>query len=159
MSVTNAVPTGVAVSDFNPLFSTGSTGLEALTGASGINLSRSDVSTFNNIRSSTLGRAGAITYPNLILQARVGNVIRITIEIQTNAAYTEWFSFYIKWSTSYVRIAAISANFSGFASRSFDYTIPAGTAPGSYALACLCEFNTLGDSTYRSVNYYTLQIW
>jgi hypothetical protein len=159
MSVTDSVPTGVAVSNFSPLFTPGSTSYEALTGASGINLSRSDVSTFNNIRSSTLGRTGGITYPNLILQARVGNVIRITIEIQTSGSYTEWFSFYIKWSTSYVRINSTSAVFLGFASRSFDYTIPAGTAPGSYALACLCEYNTLGSAGYRSVNYYTLQIW
>ena len=152
-----SVPTGVAVSNFNPLFSGGNTNILWLRGASGVNITRSDVSTFNNIGSSGQSRAENITYPNLILQARPGNVIRITINIGSIGS-TCAFSFNIRWSTTYVRINSTSAFVSTNVSRSFDYTIPAGTAPGSYPLACLAE-EFLGDSSYRSVNYYTLQIW
>jgi hypothetical protein len=160
--VTSVVPTAVATS-FTGTYTTGpgggqyGSGYEAITGVSGTNLSRSDVATFNNIGSTGIGRTTVLTYMNLILQARVGNTIRITVQVVTLYGDNETIRVYINFGGGYFIIG--STNFNGSATYNYDYTIPAGTAAGNYSICCTNDYNVNVNSGYTTVNYYSLHIF
>ena len=128
---------------------------EAISGCAGENLSRSDVSTFNNIGSSGLNRTMVITYMNLILQATAGNTIRITINVSVNGAWSETQRYYINLGSGYNQVG--TTNSGGSTQQSVNYVIPAGTAAGNYAIACTNDYGS--TTTYKTVNYYSLHIF
>lgn len=158
--VTASVPSAVAT-NFVGTYTTGpgggnNTGYEAITGCAGVNLSRSDVSTFNNIGSQGLGRSPVIYYASLILQARAGDTIRITVNtVVSSQGDAEIQRVYINYGTGYVYIGG--ASFNGNAERSVDYVVPSGTVGGNYGICCTNDYGGAGG--YTSVNYYSLQIW
>jgi len=127
---------------------------EAISGCAGENLSRSNVSTFNNIGTQGLGRQMVITYMNLILQARPGDTIRITINVTVNGSWAETQRYYINLGSGYFSIGVTSST--GSTQQGVNYTIASGTLPGNYAIACT---NDYGGSGYTTVNYYSLHIF
>jgi hypothetical protein len=159
--VSSGVPTAVETSYtgiYANVFAGGQYGsaYEALSGCAGANLSRSDVSTFNNIGAVGLNRPMIITYMNLILQARAGNTIRITIAVTVAGSWTEYQRCFINLGTGYNLIGTTSA--AGSTQQNFDYVIPAGTVAGNYAIACTNDYGA-SQTTYRTVNYYSLHIF
>lgn len=157
--MTASVPSAVAT-NFSGTYTIGpgggNTGYEALTGCAGVNLSRSDVSTFNNIGSQGFGRAGVIYYASLVLQARVGNTIRIIVNtVVSSQGDAEIQRVYINYGGGYGYIGG--ASFNGNAERSVDYVIPSETVAGNYGICCTNDYG--GAQGYTSVNYYSLHIW
>jgi len=157
--VTSVVPAAVATNwtgIYANAFAGGQYGssYEAISGCAGENLSRSGVSTFNNIGSQGLGRQTVITYMNLILQARPGDTIRITINVSVSGSWYETQRYYINLGSTYFSIGLTNSN--GSTQQSVNYTIPSGTLPGNYAIACT---NDYGSNGYTTVNYYSLHIF
>jgi len=134
----------------------GGTYYEWLTGCAGTNSSRTGVSTFNNIGTQGQNRAGAIYYPELILQARAGDTIVFTININTLYGDYEHIRGWVNLGAGYFQIGDIWVN--GGYQFAISYTIPVGTPAGNYAL---CGMNDYGyqDGSYRSVNYYSLHVY
>ena len=159
-SGSNTVPTAVATV-FTGTYvwsGGGSTGYEWLTGCSGENLSRTGVSTFNNIWTQGAGRSNVIYYADLILQARPGDTIRLVVH-GAAYGYTEVLRGWINLGGGYYQIGYGAFYIDGNGgSITCDYTIPASTAPGNYALAGMLDYAG-SDGSYRSVNYYSLHIW
>ena len=159
--VSGGVPAAVAT-NWTGIYANAFTGgqygsaYEALSGCAGANLSRSDVSTFNNIGDVGLNRPMIITYMNLILQARAGNTIRITIAVTVAGSWTEYQRCFINLGTGYNLIGTTSA--AGSTQQNFDYVIPTGTVAGNYAIACTNDYGA-SQTTYRTVNYYSLHIF
>ena len=160
--ISNVVPAAVATTFtgtyVNP-FPGGNTTYETISGCSGTNTSIAGVSTFNNIGSQARGRAGVIYYADLILQARVGNVINISVNIiPSSSGDNEGVRIYINYGAGYVNIFTQTGIFTTNGTYGLNYTIPAGTAAGNYGICCTLEFSTTG-TTYRSVNLYSLHIY
>jgi hypothetical protein len=169
------VPYPVAASSFTPFFTTQAAFEHFLDGARGQNLTRTTtVGTFDNIvelmiPSPNQGRPANRVFSNAILQARVGDTIRMTGILQytfgegfdsDTPSLTSIMLFHIKYGTTYELINQASQFMSGGGSvfeRSFDYTIPPGTANGSYALAISSAIQ--GRSSFTSTDYHTLQIF
>ena len=143
----------------NP-FTGGNTSLEAISGCVGTNISRSGVSTFNNIGSQGRGRQNVIYYPTLILQARSGDIINISVNIvPASASDPEGVRIYINFGAGYGNpIFTIYPVYTTNGTYGTNYTIPAGTPAGNYAICCTLEYSTSGAS-YRSVNLYSLHIF
>ncbi len=159
---------GVTASDFTPFVTTGPTDItHFLNGAKGENLSRAidEVSTFNNLPPFQPRASGDFNriFPYAILQAQVGDTIRITATLTMvdfgQVLRNNTFRFHLKNETSYTVLGQESGLVPGGGvrtfTRSFDYTIPAGTANGSYALAISAAL----DSTISTADYHTLQIF
>lgn len=134
----------------------GSTYYEWLTGCAGTNSSRTGVSTFNNIGTQGQNRAGAIYYPELILQARAGDTIVFTINMNTLYGDYEHIRGWVNLGAGYFQIGEIWVN--GSYQFAISYTIPVGTPAGNYALSALNDYG-YGDGSYRSVNYYSLHVY
>jgi hypothetical protein len=141
----------------NP-FPGGSTSYEAITGCSGTNITRpTGVSTFNNIGTQARGRANVLYYANLILQARVGDIINISVNINVGGAGDpQGIRIYINYGAGYGNIYTLYPT-TGNGTRGTNYTIPS-VPPGNYAICCTNEFSTTGAG-YRSVNLYSLHIF
>ncbi len=155
------VPTPVATS-FTGTYTTGpgggNTSLEWITGCSGTNLSRSDVSTFNNIGTYGVNRTNVINNMNLILQAAPGNNIRIIINVgQTNASDPETRRLYVNFGSGYTNVST-NVTMTGGGNSTHDYTIPSNTVAGNYGICCTNDYNN-GNNSYTSVNYYSLHIF
>ena len=160
VAVTASVPSAVAT-NFVGTYTTGPGGgttatYEAITGCAGVNLTRNDVSTFNNIGSQGLNRTSVIYYASLILQARAGDTIRITVNtVVSNQSDAEIQRVYVNHGVGYVYIGG--ASFNGNAERSVDYVVPLGTVGGNYGICCTNDYGGAGG--YTTVNYYSLQVW
>ena len=134
------------------------TSSEWVNGCSGSNLTRSNVSTFNNRYSQGAGRPGALYYPDLILQARAGDTIRFIVSMSNGInADHEYIRAWINLGGGYYQIGNTLDTYGGN-TLTVDYTIPVGTPAGNYALCGMNDY-AYYDSYYRSVNYYSLHIW
>jgi hypothetical protein len=129
---------------------------EWITGCSSDNLSRTDVSKFNNIWSQGQYRAGVIYYPELILQARAEETISFSVHINTTGPDYEHIRAWINLGAGYYQIGDLWTY--GSSQLNVNYQIPQGTPAGNYALCGMNDYG-YGDGSYRSVNYYSLQIW
>jgi hypothetical protein len=160
--VVSSVPTAVATNFvgtyLNP-FAGGSTSYEAISGCSGSNTSRTGVSTFNNIGTQGRTRTNVIYYASLILQARAGDVINISVNIvPSSSGDPEGVRIYINFGAGYGNIYTNYPVYTTNGTYGTNYTIPAGTAAGNYGICCTLEYSTTG-ATYRSVNLYSLHIY
>ena len=151
-------------------------------GGIGENLSRTGVSTFDNteIGSTTYGRERHIYYPNLILQAKAGDTIGITIKSNGRGPITNYLydytyqEYHINYGTSwndatkYKYIEAFNPLDTPISS-TFTDIVPETTIKGSYPI---CIFTAKYKRDYSradgalayiltdcSFNYYTLQIY
>jgi hypothetical protein len=141
-------------------------GTHYLDGARGENLSRTTVSTFNNLLlTAGAARDANRVFTNAILQARVGDTIRITGKLTWNDSDTpvseNVIRIFIKYGASYTLIGQASGSLTGGESltRSVNYTIPAGTANGSFALAVSSVRNDDLGEGQTSADYHTLHIF
>ncbi len=134
----------------------GNTSLEAITGCSGTNSSRTGVSTFNNIGAFGRNRAGLIYHANLILQARAGDTIVFSVNVISNAGDTQNIKAFVNLGAGYVQIGVVNLLAGG--TLTVNYVIPAGTPAGNYALAGINDWSG-AVNTYRSVSVYSLHIY
>ena len=133
----------------------GNTSYEWLTGCSGTNSSRTGVSTFNNIGSQGQNRAGLIYYANLILQARAGDTIVFTVNVNTAYGDTENIQAFANLGAGYFGIGNVVLG--GGGNLTVNYVIPIGTTAGNYALAGINDWSS--GSSYRSISAYSLHIY
>ena len=137
------------------------TNYEWVTGCSGSNLTRSNVSTFNNIGTYTRNRDTFYYHPDLILQAKAGDTITFSVNIGTQYSDHEAVRAWINLGSGYYQIGNTLDTYGGN-TLTFDYTIPVGTPAGNYALCGMNDYYSdyqYGNNTYRSVNYYSLHIF
>ena len=158
--VPTPVETNMASGTFysNPRGVAYSTSYEVINGAAFTNTSRTGVSQINNIGSQGTGAAGQTNRQNLIIQARVGDVITIQIGVTTIGGYNEVQECWVNYGSGYVNIFSTTTFINGSGSVSFNYTIPAGTANGNFAFMCSNNYSTAGNR-YQSAIYYSLQVF
>jgi len=135
----------------------GNTGYFCLTGASGTNLTRTSGSTFNNLNSTGINRAGFINYQNLILQAIPGDVL--SFQISSAAAYSGYpiiNTVYINLGAGWFNAGSISQNYARI--DTINYTLPASTVPGNYGIAIFSDWWQLAYGSYSSANFYSLHV-
>ena len=131
-----------------------------VTGASGINLTRTGGSTFNNIRSSTSSSPGFINCQNLILQAKAGDLIKIQVErwAFSTSTFNNSTILYLNLGTgwfilfSYNRTTGVST----YVTNDFYYTIPTSLPPGNYGIAAVHQYGTL--TAYTTCRFYSLHV-
>ena len=144
----------------------------ATIGGIGENLSRTGVSTFNNTETgaTTYGRERHIYYPNLILQAKKGDTIRITIKSNGKGNITDLSQeFHINYGTSWDDHYNVSGfiNFNPLdtpISTTFTHIIPVTTTIGNYPICIFTtKYTNLLEGGYiftnSSFNYYSLHIY
>jgi hypothetical protein len=127
-----------------------------LTGASGIILTRSGGSTFNNIGSLGRNRASFVNYQNLILQAKPGDTIRLNANNNPIGILNIYLTAFINFGSGYFSLGSQAINQSGTAQ--WDYVIPESTIAGNYGLLISVSFNSAGNYYYTSANFYSLHI-
>lgn len=129
-----------------------------VTGASGTNLTRPGGSTFNNIQGFTPGSPPSINCQNLILQAKAGDQIRISIEKWTGGNYTvyvrAWYNLGGGWFWPYYWYNTTT----GFTTFDFYYTIPSNLLPGNYGIGATCQYYNLNDTFYVTSIFYSLHV-
>jgi hypothetical protein len=145
-------------------------GYQYIGGASGTNLSRNNVTTFDNSNEYTGTRTPIISDAyRYVLQARAGDQIRIVINGRTfnfnNATKTARTQCYIHHNiyftdyTMYTFVGSITQSMltnKYSVATTFDYTIPANLANGNYIICCVQD-NDSGN--FINLNFYSLQIW
>ena len=158
--VASGPPTPVASSIPGPSGALGNTGYEIITGLYANNTTRSEGTTsFDNRGAGGLGSSNNVSYPNLIIQAKPGDILNLIGRINTSGTYNEYCEFWVWLGGSWSRFTAPNASFLGNRDFSVNYTIPSSTSAGNYALAVACSYNSLGASTYRSWKSYSLHVW
>lgn len=136
------------------------TNYEIITGLYANNTTRSEgTTTFDNRGATGRGSSNNVSYPNLIIQARPGDVINLIGRINTDGNYREYCEFWVWLEGSWSRFASPVAQFYGNRDFSVYYTIPDNTIPGNYNFAVACSYYTLGSSNYRSWKSYSLHVW
>lgn len=141
--------------------STTSTFYTYLSGASANNISRYGLSSFDNIGYVLEGRNKQISYTNLCIQARIGDIIRLKINVVTRTTQTNVrIRIFVNYNTSYTLVNTIDyyeVNVSNVTS-TYDYNIPSTATSGVHVILIMVDdkdYNTV----YRTENYYTLQIF
>jgi hypothetical protein len=140
------------------------TGYEWMTGCSGTNLTRTGVSTFDNIGSLGQNRVTLMYYPELILQAKAGDTILFKINISATSNYPEIIIGKVNYGTGYITLdlgsIEIEHTFDNGLNYTFEitYIIPIETPVGNYAIGAITHFNGNGGFEYVSGNAYSLQI-
>ena len=150
---TNQASFGIPVYTGNPF-------VMYVTGASGINLTRSGGSTFSNFRASTRTSPAFINYQNLILQAKRGDRIEIKIERWTSAIYYTYTTLYLNIGSGWFIVLWWRGNSAGlgFTTFTYNYTIPTSLSPGTYGIAAVNSWSTLSDSSRTSCRFYSLHV-
>ena len=141
---------------------------EILTGVGAVNNTRAEGTEFDNRGTLALGGASVSRYPNLILQARAGDSITFLLRVAKSSApdneYVRgWVSYDsgVTWNV----IGTANNNTTTPADFTFNYTIPAGTANGNYALAFANNYSVAAAASptsteqYKSLSAYSLEIW
>lgn len=134
----------------------GNTSIMWLTGASGVNSTRTNGSTFNNIGSSGAHRANFINCQSLILQAMPGDTLTFQMSIGATDNYFTLASLLINLGAGWFLVSAPHGN--GSHTKSASYTIPTTTAPGNYGIAIYCDYNNAASVNFSSANFYSLQV-
>jgi hypothetical protein len=139
---------------------------QIITGVSAVNNTRTEGTEFDNRGTIALGSTVIQRFPDLILQARVGDVITFTIAIsKANAADSEFVRTWVTYNagSSYTEINAQNDNFA--TSFAFNYTIPEGTPNGNHALVFSLNFQSAPNppgttpGAEQSTFAYSLEIW
>ena len=135
-----------------------STYYEWVAGASGINLTSTGGSTFNNLGSDNYqNRPNFINYQSLILQAKPGDLIRFQIRNGSiSGGDYEVNSLLLNLGSGWFNVSSIGSY--GSHTDTVDYTIPSTTALGSYGIAVYNNYNAAASASYGSANFYSLHI-
>lgn len=133
------------------------TSYEWMTGCSATNLTRTGLSTFNNINSEDRNREILIYYPHLILQAKAGDTIKFSINIYVSYYYLEIIFGYVNFGAGYIQIGTpLETLTMGSHTLEITYIIPPETPVGNYALGAI--MHDITNTTFRSGNCYSLHI-
>ena len=160
LTLSTGPPTPVASSIPGPSGGLGNTSAEIITGLYANNTTRSEGTTsFDNRGATGLGSSNNVSYPNLIIQAKPGDVLNLIGRIYTGGTYNKYCEFWVWLGGSWSRFVAPNASFLGNRDFSVNYTIPSSTAAGNYALAVACSYSAVESSTYRSWKSYSLHVW
>ena len=153
-------PTPVASSIPGASGGLGSTSYEIITGLYANNTTRTEGTTsFDNRGAGGRGSSNNVSYSNLIIQAKPGDVLNLIGRINTSGTFQEYCEFWVWLGGSWSRFSSPVASFLGNRDFSVNYTIPLSTVAGNYALAVACSYYTLGASAYRSWKSYSLHVW
>ena len=129
-----------------------------VTGASGTNVTRLGGSTFNNIQYFTASNSPSINCQHLILQAKAGDQIKISIQKWTAANYLvyvrAWYNLGGGWFWPYYWYNTTT----GFTTFDFYYTLPSNLLPGNYGIAATCQYYNLTDTSFATVIFYSLHV-
>ena len=156
----SGAPTPVASSIPGASGGLGNTSYEIITGLYANNTTRSEGTTsFDNRGAGVRGSSNNVSYPNLIIQAKPGDVLNLIGRINTNGYYNEYCEFWVWLGSIWSRFTAFSATFSGNRDFNVNYTIPSNTSAGNYALAVASSYNSVGYPYYRSWKSYSLHVW
>jgi len=155
--IPGGAPTPVASSIPGASGGLGSISFEIINGLYANNETRSEGTTSFDNRGT--GGDNNHSYPNLIIQAKPGDVINLIGRINTSGNYTEYCEFWVWLGGSWSRFSSPVASFSGNRDFSVNYTIPTGTSAGNYAFAVACSYSSLGATSYRSWKSYSLHVW
>lgn len=152
-------PAPVASSIPDPPVKVGNnTAWEIITGLYASNTTRSEgTTTFDNRGATVRGSSGNVSYPNLIIQAKPGDVINLIGRINTGGNYKVYCEFWVWLGGSWSKFASPDATFSGNNNFSVNYTIPTGTPADNYVFAVSCVNKEY--SSYRSWKSYSLHVW
>lgn len=137
------------------------TSMEWLTGASGTNLTKNYVSTFNNMNTYGANRPGFINNSNLVLQATINDVIQLKSSHSSKYYYyAVKVTAFINLGSGYINLGTINLG-SRASIGTWNYTIPSTTPPGNYGiLIYLAQAQNMNvDHNYNSTNFYSLQIF
>ena len=114
------------------------------------------------IRSSDRNSPAFINCQNLILQARLGDQIKIQIERWSAANYYTYTTFYLNFGYGWF-IQLWWRGTAGTGSpvyNTFDYyyTIPTYLSPGNYGIAAVVNYSTLSNTGYTTCRFYSLHV-
>ena len=146
-------------------YHTGDRSLYTLTGCSGENLSRTGVSTFNNIGISDYGREMIIYYPNLILQAKAGDQIGFIINTKHKDNKVRRIRIYTNTGTGWILKSGTTADVTigtdpadTTINTIFKFYISASASPGNYGIMFVTSDTTdIFSNTARNV--YSLHVY
>ena len=141
----------------------GNSSLEWITGASGINLTRSGGSTFNNI--GTYGRSRVPSFANnqnLILQAKPGDTLSFTLQTGVNSTGDrEIQTLHLDLGSGWFQAATSGDAYGGstfLITRTYVYTLPASLAPGNYGIIAHNDYDVANSVSYGTGNFYSLHV-
>ncbi len=150
-------PTAVQTTYVNAPWPFGSTNYEWLTGASGINTTRTGGTTFNNIGTYARYRTNFVNNNNLILQAKAGDVLQFQLNNGASASYdSEVNSLWLNLGSGWFFVQSVAAN--GSHTDTINYTLSTSLTAGSYGILCYNNYSVGGSSAYGSGNFYSLHV-
>ena len=129
-----------------------------VTGASGTNVTRSGGSTFNNIQFYTASTPTSINCQNLILQAKAGDQIKISIQKLTGGNFQVYVRAWYNIGQGWFSPLWWRNTTTGFTTFDFYYTLPTSLAPGNYGIGATCQYNALTDTTFATSIFYSLHV-
>jgi hypothetical protein len=130
---------------------------EWITGASGINTTRTGGTTFNNIGTYVRYRSGFINNQSLILQAKAGDTLQFQLNNgATNDSDYEINSLWLNLGSGWFLVQSVGAN--GSHTDTINYTLSTSLVPGNYGIFVYNNYGTAGASSYASANFYSLHI-
>ncbi len=150
-------PTPVATTYVNAPWVFGQTGYEWLTGASGINITRTGGTTFNNIGTYVRNRTNFVNNNNLILQAKAGDVLQFQLNNgATGSTDTEINSLWLNLGSGWEFVQSVSGkgSYTATINKTLSSTLPAG----NYGILCYNNYSTGGNTIYASGNFYSLHV-
>jgi len=118
---------------------------------------------FNNLDAANLGTSSNKQYPELIIQARNGDLLTFTVRCKNGSNYASKTSFFIGPSSNITYINNISQTFSGTQDIIFTYTVPNNLSLGNYVVGFIHTYNSVrtnicSTETFSSRVLYSLQI-
>lgn len=144
----------------------GNTGYEIIRGLYAENTSRtegqyilSDGTTSDFRNQATYNGSNKVYTPDAVIQAKAGDTIKFLARA-TAKGYNEYVEYYV-YLGSWTRVHNVyKSNMNGnYDAPAYNYTIPASTTPGSYAIAVALSYSSLGATSYRSWKSYSLHVW
>jgi hypothetical protein len=137
-------PTPVATTYVNAPWPFGNTSYEWLTGASGINITRTGGTTFNNIGTYVRSRTNFVNNNNLILQAKAGDVLQFQLNNgATGSTDTEINSLWLNLGSGWVFVQSVS--YMGSHTATINYTLPTSLTSGNYGIFAYNNYYTPGS--------------
>lgn len=141
----------------------GTTYFEIITGLYANNITRSEGTTsFDNRGTTDVDSDNNVSYPNLIIQAKPGDVINLIGRVKSKWRSTQICEFWVWLGSSWSNFESLEASFGGSTQYNNDfsvnYTIPPSTVAGNYAFA-VASYAKGYPHQYRSWKSYSLHVW
>ena len=117
---------------------------------------------FDNINTAQRYRDTILYFPKLIVLARVGQTISITVEINSFYGFGQEQTYCVNYGDGIIEIGKTNIeptidNTQYIKQSNFKYTIPNGIRSNNYAIYIIN--NRIGRTNYKCINVYSLQIY